>query len=215
MSTISTDLYQNQAAHSTSIRRFHIVRELRTELIRKSIHMLIALVPSVVMILGTPLTLAILGMGVLSYTMAEYLRSRGHRVWIISRLTELASRERDRERFVLGPITLGIGAMLSLMLYPNPAAFVAIYALAFGDGLASLVGKAFGRIRIPYSGGKSLEGSLACFLAVFFVAQAVLAQPGLAVTVAIFSTLVELAPAKDFDNILMPTAIGAFVMFLI
>jgi dolichol kinase len=45
--------------------------------------------------------------------------------------------------------------MLSLLLYPDPAASIAIYALAFGDGLASLVGKLVGRIRPASLWGRS------------------------------------------------------------
>jgi phytol kinase len=91
----------------------------------------------------------------------------GYSVPIVSKVTALAARRRDGDRFVLGPITLGLGALLSLLLYPNPAASIAIYALAFGDGLSSLVGKSFGSVRIPFTGGKSLEGSLTCMVAVF------------------------------------------------
>ena len=43
--------------------------------------------------------------------------------------------------------------------------------LAFGGGLSRLVGKAFGRVRLPFTGGKSLEGSLTCLFAVFLWAM--------------------------------------------
>lgn len=213
MSTISTDLYHNQALKP--IRRARIVRELRTELIRKSIHLLIAFVPSMATIFGTIPTVAVLALGILSYTGAEYLRFKGRRVPIISRLTELASRERDKHHFVLGPVTLGIGAMLALMLYPNPAAAIAVYALAFGDGLASLVGKAVGKIRLPFTGGKSLEGSLGCFLAVFLPSYIILGHAGQALLIAGFATLVEALPTRDFDNIVLPSFVGAFVMLIV
>lgn len=127
--------------------------ELQTELFRKSIHFLIALVPPLASI-HLAATMALLGAGTMVYAVAELLRLQGRTVVFISGVTRRAARDRDQGRFVLGPITLGLGAMLALLLYPEPAAVVAIYALAFGDGLASLVGKLFPFGRMMFLGGK-------------------------------------------------------------
>jgi len=105
--------------------------------------------------------------------------------------------------------------MLAIMLYPNPAAAIAVYALAFGDGTASLIGKAVGRIRIPKTGGKSLEGSLACLIAVIVPSYLVMGNLWQSLAISIFATFVEALPTKDFDNIFMPTAVGAFVMLVV
>jgi len=95
------------------------------------------------------------------YTYAETLRMQGVSVGLISRITEAASRRRDKGSFSYGPVTLGLGAMLALMLYPEPAAAIAIYALAFGDGFSSLFGKIFGRGRDPlHRGEKRLPAAL-------------------------------------------------------
>ena len=102
--------------------------------------------------------------------------------------------------------------MLALLLYPAPAASIAILALAFGDGLASLVGKLFGRIQIPYTGGKTIIGSAACFSAVFLSARALGADAAMALTVSFVSTMVEMLPLKDLDNIMLPLAAGTTVV---
>ncbi|KGE71961.1 phosphatidate cytidylyltransferase [Spirochaeta lutea] len=190
--------------------------ELQIEVVRKSIHLLIGFVPMVATLIGVPPTLLLLGAGIILYTSAEYLRYTGTRVPLISRITELASRDRDKNHFVLGPVTLGLGAMLALMLYPEPAASIAIYALAFGDGMASLFGKAFGRIKLPLTGGKSLEGSLGCFLAVF-IPTYLLVEPqvSLAIVIAAFAAFIEALPTRDFDNIVMPTVTGAFALLVL
>lgn len=164
---------------------------------------------------GVPLTAAILLLGVLSYSAAEFARSRGVRIVFISAVTEMASRGRDTGRFVLGPVTLGFGALLALMLYPEPAASIAIYALAFGDGIASLAGKLFGRTKIPFTGGKSFEGSLACFAAVIIVSLEYFHDPVLALAVGLFAAVVEALPFGDFDNVALPMSVGAFVMLLV
>jgi phytol kinase len=133
---------------------------------------------------------------------------------VVSRITALAARQRDGDRFVLGPVTLGLGALIALLLYPNPAASIAIYALAFGDGLSSLVGKTFGSIRLPYTGGKSLEGSLTCLAAVFISSVAITENAQRSLVIAVFATLIEAAPTKDFDNIIMPVAVGGAATLL-
>ncbi len=188
-------------------------REIRTEIIRKSLHFLIGLTPALAT-LSHSMTMSLLAVGVAVYSFAEILRLSGREVILISRVTALASRTRDDGRFVLGPVTLGLGALAALSFYPDPAAAIAIYALAFGDGLASLVGKLFGTIRIPLTRGKSVEGSLACFLAVFSSTFGLTRSFGRSVAVAVFATLVEALPVKDLDNLLIPISVGSFATLL-
>lgn len=179
----------------------------RGEVVRKGLHLLIALVPSLAT-LSVPLTLALLAAGTLFYAFAETSRRRGHPVVVVSRLTRLASRAADRDRFVLGPVTLGLGAMVALMLYPEPAASLAIYALAFGDGFASLVGRLVPGPRIPFVKGKSLAGSLACFTAVFVASLPLVRSPTQAAALALTATILEAFPSGDFDNLLVPVGTG-------
>lgn len=182
-------------------------REITTELIRKSIHLLIGLVPTLAA-WNFNVTVALLSSGILVYSYSELMRLQGYEIAIISKVTALAARRRDAGRFVYGPVTLGIGALLALVLYPEPAASIAIYALAFGDGLSSLVGKAFGSIRIPFTGGKSVEGSLTCYVAVLCASYAVTGNAPRSAAIALIATLTEAVPTKDLDNILLPTIVG-------
>ena len=191
------------------------IDEIRIEMLRKSIHLLIALVPSLAFFMGVFPTTAILAAGILFYATCETLRMYGKEVPVVSAVTSLAARKRDAGKFVLGPITLGLGAMLSLILYPEPAASIAIYALAFGDGLSSLVGKLFGTIRLPFTGGKSLEGSLTCFTAVFISAYALSGNAAPSAGIAIIATLTEACPLKDFDNIILPLVTGCAALLLL
>ena len=184
-----------------------VSQEIQVELYRKSIHLLIAIVPLLASI-DVGATLAILTTGILFYTYAETLRLAGKPVFIISAVTVIASRRRDMGRFVFAPVTLGLGAMIALLLYPEPAASVAIFALAFGDGFSSLVGKLFGKIRIPLTGGKTFAGSTACFIAVFVSCYAVLGNPIAALLIAIFATIFEALPTQDLDNIILPLGTG-------
>jgi len=190
----------------------------RSELIRKSLHFLIGLAP-LLAALNRFFTLILLAAGTTAYAAMEGLRQKGIRIPLISKLTVAASRRRDAGRFVLGPVTLGIGAFLPLLIFPPPIAAIAVYALAFGDGTASLAGKFFGRIRPPFLFGKSLEGSAVCFLGVLASAYLVTVREGngnwpLALITAAAATTMELLPIRDWDNIIIPMTAGLVVTFL-
>jgi dolichol kinase len=187
-----------------------IFADAKTELVRKAIHFLIALSPGMAAI-NYPLTVLALMAGVLGYTVMEQLRLAGVEVPLVSSLTNMASRPRDRGNFVLGPVTLGIGALLALLLFPSPAACIGIYALAFGDGFAGLIGKLFGRIRPAFLFGKSVEGSLACFTATFISAYIVSHSYFASLIAAFTATAVEALPLEDYDNVALPLVVGAVV----
>jgi len=187
--------------------------ELKSEIIRKSIHFLIALTPSIAAI-NRPFTVLILMTGTLGYTFMEYLRLSGVKVPVISSVTSIASRMRDTGHFVMGPVTLGLGALLALLLYPSPVATIAIYALAFGDGFASLIGKFFGRLRPEFLLGKSIEGSLACFTVVLLSTYAVSGSMRIALAAAFTAMIVEALPLEDYDNLAIPVTVGLVVQFV-
>jgi len=194
-------------------RRLSIREELRIEILRKGIHLFIAFVPAIARY-GQGLAMGILAGGILFYAICEGLRISGYSVPFISSVTALAARRRDGDRFVIGPVTLGLGALLSLLLYPDPASSIAIYALAFGDGLSSLVGKSIGSVRLPFTGGKSLEGSLTCMTAVFVSSLALTQDVLRSAIIAVAATLIEAAPTKDLDNIILPVLTGAVAVIL-
>jgi dolichol kinase len=187
--------------------------EFRTEILRKSIHFLIGLSPLLAG-LNYPATITLLLMGVLGYIKMEGLRLAGIRVPVVSSLTDMASRSRDRGRFVLGPVTLGLGALLALLMYPSPAASIAIYALAFGDGFASLIGKLFGRLRPAFLRGKSLEGCAACFCAVLIAAHQVSHDYRISLAAALTAMVTEALPLEDYDNLVLPLAVGLVISIL-
>lgn len=181
---------------------------LDRELMRKAIHLLIALAPPLASV-HMHLAMGLLMAGTLFYTVAEAMRLTGVRVAVVSGLTAAAARPGDTG-FVLGPVTLGLGAMLALLLYPLPASAIAIYALAFGDAAASVVGMACaGRRRPPH--GKTVAGSAACFAAVFLVTFALTADVHLSAAAAAAAMTIEALSGRDLDNLLLPVGVGLVV----
>ncbi|MDR0388820.1 MAG: phosphatidate cytidylyltransferase [Spirochaetaceae bacterium] len=187
-----------------------MIQEVRTEVVRKLIHLLIALsVPLAAF--DRALALVLLAGGTLAYVVFELFRFNGIKIPVISRLTAIAMRNRDRGRFVLGPVTLGLGALLSLLLFSPQAAAAAIYALAFGDGLSSLAGRLLGRLRPSFLFGKSVEGSCVCFAAVLISVYLVTGNIRPALAGAAAATLVEALPLRDYDNLAIPLVTGLAV----
>jgi len=186
------------------------INELKSEIIRKSIHMVIAVSPLMAGI-NKAATVVLLFIGILGYSCMEYLRLSGIKIPVISSITSIASRPHDNGRFVMGPVTLGLGALIALLLYPSDAAMIAIYALAFGDSIACLVGKVFGRLRPFFLFGKSIEGSIACFLVVFIITYAVSGSMYIALIAAFTAMAVEAFPLGDYDNLAIPLSVGLAV----
>jgi len=178
---LSRPVTGDQSEFTVAVARFQV------EIVRKSLHLLIALVP-VLAAVNLSATLSLVAAGTIFYALAEASRRQGNPILVVSDLTIIASRERDRKGFVLGPVTLGLGAMLSLILYPLPSASIAILALAFGDGFASLVGTLFRGPKIPFLRTKTIAGSLACFAAVFLVTLRITMKPVDALGVAAAAT---------------------------
>lgn len=183
------------------------------ELFRKSIHLCSAIIPFLLH-WNYWVTIALLCAAICIYSVCELLRLNGINVPLVSTVTNIAARKRDENRFVLGPVTLCIGILLCAFIYKGKSVDIGIYALAFGDGLASLVGKLFGKKRIPFVRGKTVEGCLTCFLAIFISCFLVCKNCTIALIVAFAGMLVEMLPLKDWDNVLIPLTAGGLSQLL-
>ncbi len=184
------------------------------EVFRKSIHLCSALVPTFLAFSYWPV-MSLLCIALLGYCTSEFVRLKGIEVPVVSKVTAIAARKRDENKFVLGPVTLVIGIICASLLWKQEAARIGVYALAFGDGFASLIGKLIGRVHIPFTNGKTAAGSLACFFAVFLSSFAVCHNCAIALLLAVIATVVEVVPMTDFDNIVIPILIGGMAQYLL
>jgi dolichol kinase len=190
--------------------------QFKTELLRKGIHLLVAFTPAIADI-DRPFTIILLCAGSIVYLTGEIFRLRGRSIPLLTRVTAFASRPREAGKFVPGPLTLALGAILSLLIFPaitadSRACHTAIYALAFGDGLSGLIGRPFGRLRPAFLLGKSVEGSIVCFIAVFISTCAVTGQTRVSLATALVTMFVEALPLRNIDNIVIPLTAGFTVM---
>ena len=183
------------------------------ELFRKSIHLCSSVVP---WFFAMYYWYTVYGLLIIVslYYFCELARLEGHPVPLVSLITETASRQRDECKFVLGPVTLVLGIVFAALVLPLQCAKIGIFALAFGDGLASLAGKLFGRVKIPHTGGKTLEGSLTCFAAVFLSTYIVTGLSVVSLIIALVAMLIEVLPLGDWDNMIIPAATGGMYWLL-
>lgn len=132
------------------------------------------------------------------------------------------SRTGRREEILAGPLYYGLVFVLLTILYwrESPVGITTLMIVCGGDGLADIIGRRWGKHKIPWNPDKSWLGSagmffggwllslavLAVYLAVgYFPANAANLLP--AVTwVALAATLVETLPVKDVDNITITLA---------
>ena len=184
------------------------------EIFRKSIHICSSIVPFFLERFYKPV-IFILIFAVTAYSVSELLRLKGHSIPVISKITEIAARKRDENKFVLGPVTLVLGILLAAIFLPLDCARVGIFALAFGDGLASLGGKLFGKVTIPGAHGKTVAGSLTCFTAVYISTFCASSSCFVSLVVATFAMFIEVLPITDFDNLIIPIATGSLYKILL
>lgn len=189
------------------------VDELLVEVFRKTIHLSSACVVIFAEYWYGLTVAGIIGISVL-YCISELLRMRQYELCFIAKITRCASRTRDKGRFVLGPLTLAGGVLAALLLFPLHTAKIAVFALAFGDGLASLIGKRFGKVRLAVCKDKTVAGSLTCFFAVFLSSFAVSRCLWKSLIIGITGAGIEMLPLKDYDNLLIPIAIGYAALLL-
>lgn len=106
-------------------------------------------------------------------------------------------------------------ALIAAAFFPRDIAFCVLCFVAVGDTMAALVGKAWGKRRYTLV-GKTVEGSLACFISTFIFALFFI-KPSLAFTGAFLATLAEASPLPVDDNIKIPliSGLGMYLALLV
>ncbi len=127
------------------------------------------------------------------------------------------SRTGNPKEILRGPLFYGIIFVVLTIIYwkGSPIGMVALMLMCGGDGLADVIGRRFGRMKLPWAKDKSWLGSLAMFLGGWLFALGILGvyiQAGIfpgplsnylpAITlIALAGTATESLPINDLDNI--------------
>lgn len=132
------------------------------------------------------------------------------------------SRTGDRRELLYGPMQYGIIFVLMTVLFwlDSPVGIVVLIILCAGDGMADVIGRRFGRGKIPFNPRKSWAGSIAMLLAGFGLSLAFLAlfsQWGVfnldlraaivpLLLISLAATVVEAVSGADTDNVTITVA---------
>lgn len=187
------------------------------ELGRKAVHMAVGGFAFAVRPLGAPLA-AVAALAAVLFNAFLLPRIGGRNLW----------REGEaRSGYALGIVLYPIAVLLLIVIFARHLEVAAATwgILAFGDGMASIVGMAIGRRKLPWNRDKSWAGSLAF---VFFggLAAAILllwSAPGhygfvfavaIAFAAALFAALLESQPLGLDDNLGVPLVTGVVLYCL-
>lgn len=183
-------------------------------LIREMIHASGLIIPFICVYLFNNLIVAtLLFIAAFIYSASELLRILGTNVPIISKITLWAADRSELQEFNTAPIFHALGIALSLLIFPTRIGYAAIAVLTLGDSSASILGKRFGRIKIPFNRGKSIEGSI-IGLVIAFLGALLFVDPITAIVGAAAGILIEALPLPLDDNLLMPLAAGVSMFLL-
>ncbi|MBN2501018.1 MAG: phosphatidate cytidylyltransferase [Anaerolineales bacterium] len=127
------------------------------------------------------------------------------------------SRSGDPREILRGPTFYGIIFVVATIFYwlDNPIGMVALMLMCGGDGLADIIGRRWGTVKLPWSEDKSWVGSAGMLVGGWlfavgivwaFIAAGQFAAPLSAyllpiTIIAVIGTVVESVPIRDVDNI--------------
>jgi phytol kinase len=119
---------------------------------------------------------------------------------------------------------LSITVLVGLLWDHHPQyAVIGVMVMSWGDGMAALIGKRFGKHTFIYMGNKrSLEGSLAMFVTSLIVMLGIFASGhslsasdiGVAIPVAVIAAMLEAFSPGGTDNLSVPLASASLSYFL-
>ncbi len=143
------------------------------------------------------------------------------------------TRSGNPREILRGPLFYGLVFMVCTLVFwrSSPVGVVALMMMCGGDGLADIIGRRFGRVKLPLSTEKSWAGSAAMFAGGVGLSGVMLAglnglgyfQPGLRLgetaiallLIGIATTLVEALPFRDIDNLTLTgvaIALGRYLL---
>lgn len=184
-------------------------REVVFELLRKSVHLVSVLIVLIYEFFGKEAILWVLMIFLVTVLFLDYFRLE-HNMRIPFFYTMYREDEADR---LGGHIYFALGAISAIALFNKEIAYAAVLMTTFGDMVAALIGKPYGKRRVfqkVFKNDKSIEGSASEFITDFLVGLLILGNPLVSLVMAFSATLTETAVNKIDDNLVVPILAGFF-----
>ncbi len=187
----------------------HTETDFQNEIRRKGIHFLSAGIPIGYHLTDYPTALWVVGCLLGLAIGVEYIRMSVPTAGLWFQRWFGRMLRGHESKGTSGATYLLLAAFLCILIFHKDIAILCLFFLIFGDGVAALVGKRVGRVRLF---GKSLEGTLA------FAATGVLISLWFShipftirLTGAIGAALIELLPMRTSDNLRVPIISGSLM----
>ncbi|HEY0196145.1 MAG TPA: SEC59/DGK1/VTE5 family protein [Methanobacterium sp.] len=158
-----------------------------------------------------PDALIIISILILLFVVLLFRLDKKYHIPFFSFIFRRCKRVDDERGFIY--FFMGIILTLIIFQFNMPVANAAILILLFGDSASTIIGRKWGKNKIPYSPKKTLEGSLA-----FFVVGLILALtqvPLLPAFLGVFFGALTEAYSPIDDNIPIPLVSGLVMSFAI
>lgn len=158
-----------------------------------------------------PQILIILCVAILVFVEIVFRLDHYYQVPFFSTIFRVAKRKHDERGFIY--FFIGIILTLYFFQFNMAIANAAILILLFGDSASTLIGKRFGKIKLPFQSHKTLEGSLA-FLVVGFLVSLTQLPVIPALGGALAGAVTEAYSPVD-DNVPIPLVSALFISIIV
>jgi len=184
------------------------------EVIRELIHACGFIVPFLSLWVGLFAVVFLIVVVTFLYVASELIAMEGKGLPLFSLIKRYAATDAELYEFAFAPVFFALGILFTLVLFPAPASGAAIAIFSLGDSAAAIFGRIFGKRRLAFNKGKTLEGTIIGFLfgflgALFFV------EPLEAFAGAVVGMVVECLPLPISDNLAVPLTTGIVLTFLV
>ncbi len=183
---------------------------MKWEIVRKSIHFSGLSVPIFYYFTNKIVTIAFLGFFLVLSLIFDYYRIKYlQKIPIVGFFMKKMTRRREKNS-IGAHVYFIVGCLIVVFFFEKNVAIASILMLIFGDGIAAITGKSFGKTKIY--GDKTLIGSISCFFCCVIIGYVALGFPA-ALPGALAATIAELQDTIN-DNLAIPVFTGTVIHFL-
>ncbi len=184
----------------------------KRELYRKTIHFLGVPIPFLAF-LHKPVVAAVLSVVILMYVFSEVFRTIGFHFPFVSHITKRSERITETRGFIIGPVSLTAGILITLFTFSSNIYIPAILIVCISDSISGLVGRRLGKLQLPFY-GRTVEGTVAFYITSLAILLFSLPLHQAVIT-ALIPTVIELLTPAFLDNLLIPVGTALFMQYVL
>lgn len=175
--------------------------KLRSEFLRKTIHLAGISVPISYYFFGREIALLLSSSALILFLVLEYIRVRAHSIFPLSRTVEAIQRRKEIVA-IAANVYYCVAAVISIYFFGELPAIAGLTIALISDAAAALVGVSLGRHRLK--SGKSVEGTLGGAVSALVISLLIGLNMLTALALSAIFCLVDIKDLGLDDNFIMP-----------